>query len=141
MSTHDSQVTRGVDTAAPLSVGSGQTARLPQNRTLTVYAAASLTDAFQEIGLEFEAANPGVKVDISFAGSQVLRTQLEQGALADIFASADVQNMDVLISENLVASNSSRNFATNRLIVILPPGNPASIDSLDGFGRQLRPGW
>jgi molybdate transport system substrate-binding protein len=103
---------------------------LPSSRTLTVYAAASLTDAFQEIGMEFEEARPGVKVEYSFAGSQVLRTQLEQGAVADIFASADHKNMDMLISEKLMISNSIQDFVTNRLIVILPPGNPAGIENL-----------
>ena len=62
--------------------------------TLTVLAAASLTDAFKTIGTAFQKANPGVAVTFSFAGSQALRTQIEQGAKADVFASADTKNMD-----------------------------------------------
>lgn len=85
--------------------------------------------------MEFEEARPGVKVEYSFAGSQVLRTQLEQGAVADIFASADHKNMDMLISEKLVISNSIQDFVTNRLIVILPPGNPAGIENLQDLTR------
>jgi molybdate transport system substrate-binding protein len=76
-----------------------------------------------------------VKVEFSFAGSQVLRTQLEQGAVADIFASADHQNMDLLISEKLVVLNSIQDIMTNRMIVILPPGNPAGIDELQDLTR------
>ncbi len=109
---------------------------LSSSRTLTIYAAASLTDAFREIGKEFETTNPGVKIEYSFAGSQILRTQLEQGALADIFASADHKNMDLLITENLVVSNSVQDIMTNRLIVILPPGNPAGIEKLQDLSRS-----
>jgi len=101
-----------------------------QTRELTVFAAASLTDAFEEIGNAFEAANPGVKVNFNFAGSQILRTQLEQGAAADIYASADHKNMDALIEENLVIANSYQDYTSNGLVVVLPPGNPAKLESL-----------
>jgi molybdate transport system substrate-binding protein len=101
-----------------------------QIRELTVFAAASLMDAFEEIGNAFEVANPGVKVNFNFAGSQILRTQLEQGAAADIYASADHKNMDALIAENLVVSNSCQDFSTNQLVVVLPSGNPAKLESL-----------
>jgi molybdate transport system substrate-binding protein len=102
----------------------------PQPRILTVYAAASLTDAFQEISTLFESIHPGIVVRLSFAGSQILRTQLEQGAIADIFASADHKNMQMLESEKLVELGSIQNFATNHLVVVLPGNNPAHIDSL-----------
>ncbi len=62
-----------------------------EQRTLIVFAASSLTDAFLEVSRDFEASNPGVKVILNLAGSQALRTQLEQGALADIFASANIE--------------------------------------------------
>jgi molybdate transport system substrate-binding protein len=104
-------------------------------QTLTVFAAASLTDAFQEIGRKYEITNPGIKVIFSFAGSQVLRTQIEQGAVADIYASADHKNMDALAADNLIDMNSYQDFATNRLVVILPPGNPAALDSLHDLAR------
>ncbi len=105
------------------------------HRTLTVFAAASLTGAFTEIGKNFEAANPGVTVTFNFAGSQALRTQIEQGASADVFASADHKNMDAMISENLVAGGKYQDFASNLLVVILPPGNPASIQTLQDLAR------
>jgi molybdate transport system substrate-binding protein len=118
----------------PTSVPAGHTPEV-QTRVLTVYAAASLTDAFQEISTLYEALHPAIIVRFNFAGSQILRTQLEQGAIADIFASADHKNMQLLESETLVAPGSSQNFATNHLIVILPADNPAQIDSLPDLAK------
>ncbi len=106
-----------------------------QPRTLTVFAAASLSDAFREIGANFEAANPGVSVALSFAGSQTLSTQLTQGAAADVFASANKTEMDKLVADNLVQSDAPRDFLTNRLIVILPANNPAGVQSLQDLAR------
>ena len=106
----------------------------PAARTLTVFAAASLTGAFGDIGKAFEAANPGVTVKFNFAGSQVLRTQIEQGAAADVFASADHKNMDPLVKENLVAAGY-QDFATNLLTVILPPKNPAHVQTLQDLAK------
>ena len=103
--------------------------------TLTVFAAASLTGSFGDIGKAFEAAHPGVTVKFSFAGSQALRTQIEQGAPADVFASADHKNMDPLVTENLVASGADQDFATNLLQVILPPNNPANIQTLQDLAK------
>jgi molybdate transport system substrate-binding protein len=114
---------------------STQPTSAPQTRTLNVFAAASLTDAFKEIGAEFEKVNPGVKVNFNFAGSQVLQTQLEQGAIADVFASANHKNMDLLNTDNLVAANSIQDFVTNRLVVILPPENPAKVETLEDLAR------
>ena len=107
----------------------------PEPRNLTVFAAASLTEAFKEIGANFEAANPGVSVTFSFAGSQTLSTQLTQGAAADVFASANKTEMDKLVSANLVAADAPRNFLTNQLIVILPANNPANVQSLQDLAR------
>ncbi len=101
--------------------------------TLTVFAAASLTDAFNEIGKAFEAAHPNVTVKFNFAGSQTLRTQIEQGASVDVFASADMSNMSTLNSEKLV--NTSQVFTKNQLVLILPPNNPANITSLQDLSK------
>ena len=103
----------------------------PEPRKLTIFAASSLTDAFTEIGRNFEAANPGVTVALNFAGSQALRAQLEAGAVADVFASANMREMDALVTDNLVLADTARVFLTNQLLVILPAGNPANIQSLD----------
>ena len=119
-------VATSVPTAAPTATSAP--------RTLTVFAAASLTGSFTEIGKNFEAANPGVTVALNFAGSQVLVTQIEQGAPADVFASADHKNMDALVTANLVASGY-KDFATNLLTVILPPSNPANVQTLQDLAK------
>src|SRR5262245_54154084 len=77
----------------------------PEPVTLNVFAAASLTDAFTEIGENFQAANPGVTVTFNFAGSQALRTQIEEGAPADVFASASGKEMDTLVTGAFVAES------------------------------------
>ena len=110
-------------------------AHLTHPQAITVFAAASLTDAFLEIGQAFEGAYPGVTVNYSFAGSQVLRTQLEQGASADVVAFADQENMALLVSDALVASDTYSIFATNRMIVILPASNPAKLKTLADLAR------
>jgi len=116
-----------VPTTAPAAVSTP--------RTLTVYAAASLTGAFGDIGKAFEAAHPGVTVKFSFGGSSTLRTQIEQGAQVDVFASADHKNMDPLVSENLIAAGVMKDFVTNLLIVILPPRNPANVQNLQDLAK------
>ncbi|MGC1374954.1 MAG: molybdate ABC transporter substrate-binding protein [Anaerolineales bacterium] len=115
----------------------------PAPKTLTVFAAASLTDAFNEIGKSFEAANPGVTVKFNFGGSQTLRTQIEQGAQADVFASANAKEMDALVADNasinsaqrLVDANSAKIFLTNRLVVIMPAKNPAGLRALADLSK------
>ena len=107
-----------------------------KSETLTVFAAASLTDAFSEIGEAFEKANPGVTIELNFAGSQSLRTQIEQGAQADVFASANTKEMNALVAGNLVAANRVRTFLTNRLVVIMPVNNPAGIMELTDLMRS-----
>src|SRR5215468_9742028 len=80
-------------------------------KTLTVFAAASLRDVFGPLGATFEREHPGVKAQFNFAGSQELRTQIEQGAPADVFASADSKHMDAAHRAGLV--DAPKLFATN----------------------------
>ncbi|OIQ09456.1 molybdate ABC transporter substrate-binding protein [Neomoorella thermoacetica] len=94
---------------------------------LVVFAAASLTDAFGEIGRAFEKSHPGVTVKFNFGGSQQLRTQIEQGMSADVFASADQKYMQELVAKGLV--EPPRDFTANTLTVIVPKNNPAGIKS------------
>ncbi|WP_402466380.1 molybdate ABC transporter substrate-binding protein [Isoptericola aurantiacus] len=96
--------------------------------TLTVYAAASLTEAFEQIATDFEDDHPGVDVRLSFAGSSSLVAQIQQGAPADVFASADTATMDTLVTDGLVGT--PQDFATNTLEIAVPPGNPAGVTSL-----------
>jgi molybdate transport system substrate-binding protein len=104
-------------------------------RTLTVFSASSLSEAFTDMGRDFEASHPGVTVIYNFGGSGTLRSQLEQGAAADIFASANQAEMDALVTDNLVGVNSPQTFLHNTLLVILPAGNPANIRSLQDLAR------
>ena len=107
----------------------------PEPRTLTVYAAASLTEAFTEMGDAFEASHTGVSLTFNFGGSQNLRTQIEQGAPVDVFASANAREMDTLVAQNLVQAGAPKVFLTNQLVVILPKENPADIISLEDLGK------
>jgi molybdate transport system substrate-binding protein len=101
--------------------------------SVTVFAAASLTDAFGEIADEFEAANPGVNVEPSFGASSALREQILAGAPADVFASANLSNMDRVVEAD-AAAGDPRTFATNRLEIVVPAGNPADVTGLAAFG-------
>lgn len=107
----------------------------PDPRTLNVFAAASLTDAFTEIGKNFEAGNPGVTVIFNFAGSQALRTQIEEGAPADVFASANTKEMDTLVAGAFVANDAPQMFLTNELVIIVPAGNPAGVNSVESLSH------
>jgi molybdate transport system substrate-binding protein len=106
----------------------------PPKRTLQVFAAASLTDAFTEIGRSFERRNPGITIRFNFAGSQLLATQIEQGALADVFASADDRWMGYVRERGLLLGETVT-FARNQLIVIVPKSNPAHIQRLQDLAR------
>ena len=81
--------------------------------TLTVSAAASLTEAFTDMESRFEAENPGIDVNMNFAGSGNLRMQIEGGAPIDVFASADQNHMDILAGEELIENSSRKDFAQN----------------------------
>lgn len=103
--------------------------------TLKVFAAASLTEAFTEIGKSFEADNPNVTVTFNFAGSQALRTQIEEGAPVDVFASANKTEMDKLIESSFVAQDVPQIFLNNKLVVILPADNPAALNKLEDLAK------
>ncbi|MBF4571223.1 molybdate ABC transporter substrate-binding protein [Herbiconiux sp. VKM Ac-1786] len=98
--------------------------------TVTVFAAASLKATFTELAQEFEAAHPGVTVELSFAGSSDLVTQITEGAPADVFASADEKNMAKLIDAGVVDAAAPVDFATNVLTIAVPPGNPGGVARL-----------
>ncbi len=103
--------------------------------TLTVFAAASLTGAFGDIGKAFEAANPGATITFNFAGSQQLAQQIGQGAPADVFASANGTQMGVVIKSGQVVSGSQKTFVKNRLVVIYPTANPGGLTKLQDLAK------
>jgi molybdate transport system substrate-binding protein len=119
-------------TAASAVVGlaacADQGATATDEQTLTVFAAASLTTAFEQIATEFEAEHDGVDVRLSLAGSSSLVAQIQQGAPADVVATADVATMDRLVADGLVAA--PEDFATNTLEIAVPAGNPAGVATL-----------
>ena len=108
--------------------GDGDTAAA-EPTTLTVFAASSLTSTFEEMGKQFEASHDGVTVTFNFAGSSDLVTQIQEGAPADVIATADTANMDKLTADSLVGSGPT-NFASNTLEIAVPPDNPAGVDDL-----------
>lgn len=102
---------------------------------ILVSAAASLTDAFTEIEAEFEATHPGTDVLLNLGGSSALRAQILDGAPADVFASANEQNMDEVVEGGRV-SGEPHVIARNLLEIAVPSGNPAGITGLDDFSDE-----
>lgn len=102
---------------------------------MNVFAAASLTESFQELGKTFEAANSGAKVTFNFAGSQQLVQQITQGAPADVFAAANAKTMSDAIAAGDVVSGTQRTFVRNRLVVVYPKDNPGGIHELKDLAK------
>jgi len=119
----------------PVTADEVQVAFPTGGEDLTVFAAASLTDAFEAIEQELEAATPNLSITYNFGGSQALVTQLKEGAQADVFASANVAQMDAVIAAGLVAG-VPQPFAHNRLAIVTPAGNPADIQSAADLGKE-----
>ncbi|CAB3392170.1 molybdate ABC transporter substrate-binding protein [Kyrpidia spormannii] len=107
-----------------------------QAAALNVFAAASLTAAFQDIGKRFEELHPGTRVHFNFGGSPTLLTQIAQGAPADVFASADMANMEKAKSKGLVQGDKI--FAKNSLVLITPKSNPAGIHQYQDLTKAKR---
>jgi molybdate transport system substrate-binding protein len=105
-----------------------------QGGTLTILAASSLTDAFGELGNTFEEQNQGVQVRQTFGASSDLLAQIQQGAPADVFASAAEEEMDTAEKDGLV-SGKPRVFVKNREVVMVPRDNPANINGLEDMAR------
>lgn len=115
-------------TGSTASAGPSRSATGPATGSVTVFAAASLTESFTRLGVDFEKANPGVKVDFNFAASSALAEQINQGAPADVFASASATNMDQVVSAG--GAKNPRTFARNMLQIAVPASNPANIRTL-----------
>ncbi len=113
------------------TVGAGGSA---PHGSVTVLAAASLTEAFGTLAKQFEAAHPGVTVKLSFGASSTLAQQIDSGAPADVFASAAVKNMQQVISAG--GASSSKNFGKNVMEIAVPPGNPAGVSQLADLARH-----
>lgn len=121
--------------AVPESTATGVPVATAEPASLTVMSAASLTESFTELGRMFEAQHPGVKVSFNFAGSQTLAEQLNQGAPADVFASASKKYMDAAVTAGRVSADASAVFVMNRLVVIFPKDNPGKLAALSDLAK------
>jgi molybdate transport system substrate-binding protein len=119
----------GGSPAGPAGAGDGLSG------TLTVFAAASLTDVFGELGDQLTADNPGLELRFNFAGSSALAAQLVQGAPADVFASANQAQMTVVTDEDLQAAEPEV-FTRNVLQIAVSAGNPTGVTGLADFARE-----
>ena len=119
---------RGATTAvlATLGLFASACSGASADTTLTVFAAASLTDAFTALAAAYEAAHPGTAVTLNFAASSALREQILAGAPADVFASASTGDVDRLAAAGALAGEATT-FARNRMTIAVPPGNPAAV--------------
>lgn len=113
-------------TAVPFPTDTGE---------VDVFAASSLTDAFNAIALDLEAANPGLDLVFNFAGSQALVTQLSEGAGADVFASANMSQMNGAVEAGVISGDPSI-FAQNRLAVVVPKDDPAGITNFADLSKD-----
>jgi molybdate transport system substrate-binding protein len=134
-----SKSTDASNSAGTSGSGSGSTSSPASNvpkvsGTITVLAAASLKEAFTTLGKAFEAAHPGTTVKFSFAASSALAEQINQGAPADVFASAATKNMTQVTDKG--GATSPANFASNTMEIAVPPGNPAKIAGLADLARS-----
>lgn len=125
-------------TACSSGTGADSDSESGETTELTVFAAASLTDVFEDVAEEFKKENSDVSdVKFSFAGSSDLVSQISEGAPADVIATADEKNMDTLASDDLLAGEPQI-FASNTLALAVPKGNPGKIETPKDFaGKDL----
>jgi molybdate transport system substrate-binding protein len=121
----------GVALACAAASGCGPTNR---GETVTILAAASLTEAFGELGRRLEQSRPGLSVRFSFGPSSTLATQVAEGAPADVLATADERTMGVAVAAGAVAGGPIV-FAKNTLVIAVPSGNPAAVVSPRDLAR------
>ena len=121
----------GDDTASTPSGGSSSAG---MSGSVTVLAAASLTESFNQIGKDFEAANPGIKVTFSYGGSSGLAQQITSGAPADVFAAASPATMKT-VTDAGDATGTPATFVKNQLVIAVPKGNPKGISALAALAK------
>lgn len=131
--------TTAANTTAPLATTltptTAATTATTASGEVIVFAASSLTDAFNDIKGQLEKANPNLKITINYGASSALRTQLEQGAKADVFASADQPQMDNAVKAGLVEGKGTV-FVRNRLVVIVAKNNPGKVAKLQDLANS-----
>jgi molybdate transport system substrate-binding protein len=116
------------------ATGAAQAAKAKVTGSITVSAAASLTEAFTKMGTDFQRKNPGTTVSFNFGASGTLAQQIQGGAPADVFASADGANMQKLVTGGQVRAEPTV-FASNLLTIVVRPGNPSKVKSLADLAK------
>ncbi len=116
--------------SAPPTAAPATQAPEPEPVALTVFAAASLSEAFTELGATYQAEHSNVTVSFNFAGSNQLAEQINLGAPVDVFASANKAQMQNAVDGGRIDADAAQVFAHNRLVVILPAGNPGGVAAL-----------
>ncbi len=124
----------GCSSSGSSSTSSTSSPAAASTGTITVFAAASLTGTFTQLGKQFEAAHPGDTVKFSFGPSSGLATQITSGAPADVFASAAPKNMQDVVSAG--DASSPQTFAKNKMEVAVPPNNPAKVTSVNDLAKK-----
>src|SRR6478609_8714156 len=127
-------VVAGCGGSSGSSSSSGGSSQAASGGTLNVFAAASLTNAFDALGKTYEQQNPGWSVRLNYDGSDILAAQIEQGVPADVYAAASAKYPEQLQGENLLGDTT--NFATNTLVLIVPADNPANIKSVNDLTKD-----
>jgi molybdate transport system substrate-binding protein len=120
--------------SATSTAGSSAAAATGAGKELVVFAAASLTEPFNELGPQFGTANGGTKVTYNFGGTPQLRNQLEQGARADVFVSANKEQMDAAVKSGVVTGETPV-IVQNKLVVILSKDNPGKVEKLEDLAK------
>ncbi|MGG4218639.1 molybdate ABC transporter substrate-binding protein [Paenibacillus jamilae] len=115
---------------------SQDTSKKAETVDLTISAAASLTDALQEIQTLYESSHQGIKLNFNFGGSGALEKQIEQGAPSDLFLSASKKNMKSLVDQQLIESNQQKTWLTNELVAVIPADGTASITSVKDLTKS-----
>lgn len=132
----DPAASGGTATSSPATPVAAAEAVFPEDGgELRVFAAASLVDAFAEIGSDIQEANPNVNITFETAGSQTLVTQLQEGAEADVLATANNSTMATAVESGLI-EGEPQTFTGNRLVIVVPEGNPAGIESIDDLAGE-----
>lgn len=124
------------DSQAQTSSGTTASDAAPAEKVdLTISAAASMTDALNDIKKTYEAANPNIELSFNFGGSGALQKQIEQGAPADLFLSAAVKNMKPLVESNLIAEGKEKTLLKNELVAVVPENGKAAVASMEDLDK------
>lgn len=129
-----------INLLSPLSICCGRLSHESTGKSapeeILIFVAASLTDVVQEIAIHFERQNPGIKINTSTGSSAQLAKQIESGAPADIFLSADIKWTDYLDEKGLIIPNTRIEPLGNRLVVVVASNSPSSLDSIQDLATN-----